>query len=83
MAAMAGRYSPTEDELAAALAAVEMLLRDEPDRRPFEERAGWRASALLSGQAQPPRPSGQPPTWGNVERAGAASWTSFTGITGL
>ncbi len=83
MAGMANRYTPTDDEFAAALAAVELFLHDKVDDQPSTQPAIWRASQLLAAQSGPPRSAGLRPTWGNVERLNDAGWSPFTGITGL
>lgn len=75
--------SPNEDEAAAALAAVAMVLAEE-EAQVDETVIDWRwvASGMLVIQGLPLMRTPQPPQWGNVERLRRAGHGS-TGITGL
>jgi hypothetical protein len=62
-------YRPTEEEVAAALAAVTSYLSQSaaPDE-PHDGNWGWAASSLLVAQGFQPARLPLRPTWGNVER---------------
>jgi hypothetical protein len=74
---------PSDDEVAAALAAVSCYLHSMatvpvsmPSKRP------WSAAAAVEAQGLAPDRNGQHRAWASVERAGRANrWSR--GITGL
>ncbi len=75
--------NPTEDEVAAALAAVSCYLAEDSiveDEAAYDWR--WKASAALIIQGLPTTRSPQRPFWGNVERLRRAG-RGETGIIGL
>jgi hypothetical protein len=73
----------TDDELAAALAAVrcyvEQPTHDEAIEAPMR---AWHAAAALEAQGLPPTRNGQYRAWGTVDRAGRTGRWSY-GIAGL
>jgi hypothetical protein len=80
---MADSASPTEDEVAAALAAVQWYL-EEPDERAPAVPVGWRDSARLAVQHLRPARIALRPAWGTIERLRRqASNGGFSGVTGL
>lgn len=80
------RTMPNEpdEELAAALAAVEAFLALEQGAPPVEaapDRPGWRASAKLAAIGLRATRT-RPPRWHTIERA-RRTWSGMTGVVGL
>jgi hypothetical protein len=75
---------PTEDEAAAAIAAVSWYLAEEAAQTQDTGEAEWRwqASATMVEQSIHPVRAPQKPTWGNIERLRRAG-RGDTGIIGL
>ena len=82
MAAMPDLRDPTDDEIAAALAAVRMYL-DSPDAESQSEPLGWRAAARLETQQVRPARVTVRPSWSTVERLRRQAATGFLGGSGL
>jgi hypothetical protein len=83
MAHMEKTHAPSPEQIAAALAAVQMLLDDEqPEPTAEPPVRPWQVAAKLEAQQQPPTRNAAHRTWGSVERARRANRWSF-GITGL
>jgi hypothetical protein len=75
--------APTEEEAAAALAAIACLLAEEPQEPPTEPRmSGWRASAAMLAQGLPLSRPATSPRWSTIERLRRAG-RGGSGITGL
>ncbi len=76
---------PMDDELAAALAAVQAYLDTQAvPVQPVEdvaEMTGWQRSAKLSVQGLRPTRTESPPRWNTIERLRRAS--GFFGVVGL
>ena len=73
---------PTDDEVAAAIAAVQAYLAiEEPSRQPTAESTGWQRSAKLPVQGLRPARIAAPPRWNTIERLRRAS--GFYGVVGL
>jgi hypothetical protein len=81
--------TPSDDEIAAALAAVRCYIEQRaPDD--LADRSGsvastarpWSAAAALAAQGLPPTRGGAHRTWGAAERAARIGRWSY-GITGL
>ncbi len=73
---------PTDDEVAAALAAVQAYLAvEQPDTLPATESIGWQQSAKLSVQGLRPARTRVPARWDTVERLRRSS--GFYGVVGL
>lgn len=75
----------SDEEAAAALAAIACLLREEaavPAAAPAEPPAGWRGAAKLVIQGLTPARPPVAPTWGRVERLRRAG-KGGSGIVGL
>lgn len=64
-----------DDELAAAVAAVSLLLAEGQAQPAAQPAAAWRAAALLEGQGMAPG-RGFRPVWASAERgAWASRWS--------
>ncbi len=76
--------NPTEEEAAAAFAAIAAYTAYEQQAQADETLGDWRwqASALLTIQKVPITRAPTCPSWGNIERLRRAGPGS-TGITGL
>jgi hypothetical protein len=73
---------PSDDEVAAALAAVQAYLATEQvDIQPVAESTGWQRSAKLSVQGLRPTRTSVPARWNTIERLRRAS--GFYGVVGL
>jgi hypothetical protein len=82
MAAMPDHAPPTDAEVAAALAAIDLLL-EAPDVEQPDPRAGWRdATRLLTQRLRPVRVAVRP-SWSTVERLRRNASDAFYGVTGL
>lgn len=73
---------PTEDEVAAALAAISCYLTEEASQTEQESEWRWRASGILSIQKMCVIRSPQHPQWGKVERLRRAG-RGGPGIVGM
>jgi len=82
MAAMPNHHAPTEEEVAAALAAVRLYLAS-PAVEAGEHRLGWRDSARLASQHVRPGRVSVRPSWRTVERLRRQLATGFLGGAGL
>ena len=82
MAAMAGHDAPTEAEIAAALAAIQLIVQA-PRAAPDTTRAGWQDSAKLSIQQLRPVRIRLRPSWSTIERLRRGASGGFSGVTGL
>ena len=83
MRAMRNDSIPSDDELAAALAAVSCYMRSSEPASDFTlpERP-WSAAAAVEAQGLAPARNGQYRAWASVDRAGRAGrWSR--GITGI
>jgi hypothetical protein len=76
------RTKPTEDEVAAALAAISCYLTEESSQTAQESEWRWRASDMLSTQKICVIRSPQRPQWGKVERLRRAG-RGCPGIVGM
>jgi hypothetical protein len=77
---------PTDDELAAALVAVDYVLHDMPvvgAHDAASPASGWREAARLTTQNVRPRRLQHCPTWGTVERVRRSVEGGLFGVTGL
>lgn len=74
----------TDDEIVAAIIAVQMLLSAENTAPPEEQpsASGWHHAAKLSVQSLRPVELSTPPRWNTIERL-RRSAGGFYGITGL
>jgi hypothetical protein len=77
-------HTPTEEEAAAALAAIAQYLAEEEQEMPAATLPGshWKTSAVLITQGMSVIRVHHYPTWGNIERLRRAS-RAGTGIVGL
>ena len=82
MAAMAGHDAPTEAEIAAALAAIQLIVQA-PGAGPDTTRAGWQDSAKLSIQHLRPVRIRLRPSWSTIERLRRGASGGFSGVAGL
>jgi hypothetical protein len=89
MRSMHHEAGPTDDEIAAALAAVRLYIEQQAlgDQVDCSESLApaapsWSVAAALAAQGMPPTRGGTCRSWGAVERAARASRWSY-GITGL
>ena len=82
MRAMPNINSPTEDEIAAALAAIQHLLHD-PPADAQADRAGWHDSSRLVILGLRPTRIYVRPSWRTIERLRRGSSSGFTGMTGM
>jgi hypothetical protein len=89
MRSMQHELGPTDDDIAAALAAVrcyveQQVLADLAEHNesvvPFPRP--WNAAAALAAQGMPPTRGGAHRTWGAAERAARAGRWSY-GIVGI
>jgi hypothetical protein len=79
------QYHPasTDDEIAAALAAVRCYIEQRAHEQAIEAPARpWNAAAAIEAQGLPPTRNGQYRAWGTVDRAGRTGRWSH-GIIGL
>ena len=79
---MSGQSPPTEDEIAAALAAVQLFIEDRGEDFGVEP-VGWREAAWLATQGLRPFRLGLRPSWGNLERLRRQTPDGFSGVIGL
>ncbi len=77
-------YTPDDDEVAAALAAISCYLRQQDEAQAVQEAETWewRASAAMIVQGMSPFRLPSRPAWGNVERIYRAG-RGTKGIVGL
>jgi len=75
-------HPPSDEEIAAALIAVSLVMREEADASRVEED-GWRHSAKLSVQRLRPARTAVPPRWNTIERLRSATAGGFFGVIGL
>lgn len=73
---------PTDEEVAAALAAIRVLL-DPHDAAGPAPVDGWRASARLLAQRITPMRVRVRPAWNNIERLRKGGADGISGVTGL
>jgi hypothetical protein len=77
---------PNDDELAAALVAVDYVLHAMPpvgSTDATSSAAGWHEAARLTTQNVRPRRLRHRPTWGTVERVRRSVEGGLFGVTGL
>ncbi len=74
--------TPTEDEIAAALAAIRLII-ETPHAETGAGRRGWQDAAKLSIQHVRPVRIGVRPSWSRIERLRRAVSGGFYGVTGL
>jgi hypothetical protein len=79
---MSGQSLPVEDEIAAALAAVQLFIEDRGED--FEvEPVGWREASRLATQGLQPFRLRLRPSWGNLECLRRQTADGFSGVIGL
>ena len=76
---------PDPDELAAAVAAIELFLAQarDPHPEPVVPSTGWRDSAKLAAQRLRPGHFRRGAAWNNIERLRAGTTGGFYGVVGL
>jgi hypothetical protein len=69
--------SPDADEVAAALAAVQLCLAAGSSDAPNSARPIWQIAAVLAAHGAEPAHGNAPPTWANADRTRRARhWSS-------
>ena len=79
---MSDSGAPTEEEVAAALVAVQRYL-EAPDEDASTVPIGWHDSARLTIQHLRPTRIALRPAWGTIERLRRQSSNGFSGVIGL
>ncbi|HSH78249.1 MAG TPA: hypothetical protein VLA19_06925 [Herpetosiphonaceae bacterium] len=79
---MPTQHLPSDEEVAAALVAVALVLAEEAPAT-SSDGDGWRHTAKLSVQKVPPVRITVPPTWNRVERLRRGLSGGFSAIAGL
>ena len=82
MPAMPDSGPPTEDEIAAALAAIRLFI-ETPLAETGTDRRGWQDSAKLAIQHLRPARTGLRPSWSTIERLRRHASGGFHGVIGL
>ncbi len=79
---MPTQHLPSDEEVAAALVAVALVLAEEvPAAR--SDGNGWRHAAKLSVQKVPPVRTTVSPTWNRIERLRRGLSGGFSAVAGL
>lgn len=82
IAPMSSQSPPTEDEIVAALAAVQLFIED--NREDFGvESVGWHEASRLATQGLRPFRLRLRPSWGNLERLRRQTSGEVLGVVGL
>ena len=86
MRSMQHTPTPSDEEIAAALAAVRCYIQQgalgDPPEAVTPSAPAWSAAVALAAQGLPPTRGGAYRTWGTAERAARAGRWSY-GITGI
>jgi hypothetical protein len=79
---MFSQSPPTEDEIAAALAAVQLFIEDRSEDYGVDS-VGWHEASRLATQGLRPFRLRLRPSWGNLERLRRQTSGEFLGVIGL
>jgi hypothetical protein len=79
---MSSQSPPTEDEIAAALAAIQLSIEDNSEDFRVE-RVGWHEASRIATQGLRPFRLGLRPAWGTIERLRRQSSGRFLGVVGF